>query len=282
MDLIRSCYKVDMRFDFGGPLVEVFWFRTATDARVYPFPHSFGSLDSEEIKTGLDIGEIRPPRGEWQNGQRPARLTGVSAVIGTPQEFYGPAGYFQRAAAETIAIEACGLACKECGARNEEAVQSQPYEYNEACGGLRWVGLGCPIPLLDGTRSDIPVCASPGCSYPFLLRGTWPSPQGCPVLDGTTINLMFDFSDLKWHGTQITTGGKILKLTYDCSVLGQPQLEGTWTTHGILVGSGGGGTAPVFANGFPPWPLPVSFSNAGWTIQGAECGGPVSIVIDVP
>lgn len=281
MDVIRSCYVGKMRFAVGGPPVQVQWYRVDPSAPVYPFPHAFGSLDLEDDKEPCDIGEFRPPRGTWANGQRGARFTGQRAIIGNVEDFQGPSLPVSRYAANTIAFEPCNDACGDCDSETD-VPPGMPYQYDAACGGLRWIGFGCPVPLLDGTSSDLPECALPGCSYPVKLKLTIPPMSGCPVLDGLVMDFNFDFTTLHWTGTASTTGGKILKLEMDCSILGQPQLTGTWTTHGELWDNVTH-TPPVLAFGDgPTWPLPLLFTQTIWQFEGSECGGNVDFVVDLP
>jgi len=102
------------------------------------------------------------------------------------------------------------------------------------------------------------------------------------VLDGRSFDFVFDFATLKWVGTTTTTGGKLLALEMECSILGQPELTGTWTTHGELWDASTLAPPVLCDLPGPPFNLPLVFSNTVWQFEGAECGGSVTFVVDLP
>src|ERR1051325_5292021 len=89
MDLIRSCYKGKMRFRETDDPVDVTWFFASKDADVFTGPAIFRSADWEATPySNSGLGEQRPPRGAWRNGQRPALLNRRQPGSHFPQEWW--------------------------------------------------------------------------------------------------------------------------------------------------------------------------------------------------
>lgn len=86
MDLLRSCYTVDMVFRDGDAPQQVRWFRAAKEAKLFEGPQAFFSYNWEDDPTG-PVGEQRPGRRPWSNGQGPACAKGIKEPFGLPEWF---------------------------------------------------------------------------------------------------------------------------------------------------------------------------------------------------
>lgn len=74
--MLRSCYETKMRFTPGGPLVSVYYYRVADDAKLFPYPNAFVSRNWDTDYDWGDVGEVRPDARPWRNGQRPSLAQG--------------------------------------------------------------------------------------------------------------------------------------------------------------------------------------------------------------
>ena len=90
MDVLRSCYAADFRFDPTQPNLRtrVEWFFCQPGAKMFPGYHRFASThyDSEYDQLDRHLGEVEHDFPPWRNGQAPAAATG--------QNFCGPAAHF--------------------------------------------------------------------------------------------------------------------------------------------------------------------------------------------
>lgn len=89
MDVVRSCYRTEMRFGPNGPVVPVRWFFARKGAKFFPGHHLFGSSNYASYRGDYPgVGEVRFAPREWDNGARPAGLDGKS-FCGTLLQFEG-------------------------------------------------------------------------------------------------------------------------------------------------------------------------------------------------
>jgi hypothetical protein len=96
MDLMRSCYSVNMQFDTEGTIIrQVKWYFAAPDAKVFPVPHSFGSsIWLQRGSENLGLGEVWNSKRPYYRGARPFPAKGMGSTCGQQDWFVSgvPAG----------------------------------------------------------------------------------------------------------------------------------------------------------------------------------------------
>lgn len=79
VDVLRSCYRSQMRFDPARPdlTVEVEWFYCPPGAKIFPYPTAFGSRNYTEVReyADLSLGEVEITQ-RYAKGLTPGSLTG--------------------------------------------------------------------------------------------------------------------------------------------------------------------------------------------------------------
>lgn len=104
MDCLRSCYSTTMRLDAAGRERQIRWYFTPQDAKLFPGPHRYGSLNwepSPPINPG--VGEI-PGDRPYYKGYPPVALSGQSPD--------GPLSYWRNGAPAVwspLTIDSAGL-----------------------------------------------------------------------------------------------------------------------------------------------------------------------------
>lgn len=166
MDLLRSCYKTDMRFWSGGPPISVRWFFLGDNAKPLSFPTTFNSRNWTKQDAGWpEIGEVEDAERVWNDGRLPSWAGAPTAEIGSADDFLdglpGP----------TAGIEVSGD-CVPLGLFNPPPggfkLNGQATMYN-----TKWITTCCPLGLPKIMRLYLRALADPNPYLPPRVDLIW-------------------------------------------------------------------------------------------------------------
>jgi hypothetical protein len=184
MDVMRSAYRVNMRFTPGGPLVPVQWYFAKPGAKVFG-DHGFMSLNWEDDpELPGAVGEDRGTSPSWFYGWSPSTLNGKCPKCYDPSLF-GPLGMPTGLLFDNpVDSSNVPAPCWQC-----QQAQSQLGDvstYVNSCGGL----------IVNGSATVNPPC---NCTnVPLTLYAHL-------VATGDVITLTFDPIFERWGGSAVTT-----------------------------------------------------------------------------
>jgi hypothetical protein len=241
-----------MIFSQGGVGKNVFWYRCASNAEVFPGETAFSSLDQAEDIPAEDIGEIRPPRGDWRNGQRPALYNGKGFFRGTLEQFAeGQQAGVLEVVGVTVVNEPLDLATGPGPFQFPNSSEDFDENFFEARLGVRWQ-----------ESVDVPL---PPTTFNVQLYGGVPAAGA----DGA-FTVTFDPASRTWKGTTVfaCTAGGTFSADCECELQTVNNMKVTMTTESGGCASVGtltseGAFVPFDNTTLLPY-YPISGSVPGW------------------
>jgi len=236
--VLRSCYRVLMRFRSGDEPQEVRWYFCADDAQIFKGPSAFRSWNHEsDPKENDALGEQRPGYRPWSNGVRPAGFSGRSGLGCTPPLWFEqglPDGVRIRVPKSTSGVPLCclplagGLAFGGVADVTPRVPRSKP-------GGIAFSGTAStefrilPGGIMFAGEADVvfhPPVAQQLCCPTFFGPGlaTLSIPFTCPDLDGVALPLVWDGVGA-YTGAGLTNLGRAISISLECHGL----TVGNWT-----------------------------------------------------
>ncbi|OAI46877.1 hypothetical protein AYO44_10500 [Planctomycetaceae bacterium SCGC AG-212-F19] len=120
-------------------------------------------------------------------------------------------------------------------------------------------------------------CKTTGCCpdpLPSTIHATVPAGTGCPCLDGTVVPLVFSSVTQSWSGSAVVCASETLTIDFRCAGTSCED-----ATLGITLDNHGTVDPVPVVGGCSCTPLHMEFSGIDFPIQGAECDGPVTVVV---